>query len=96
MPNLVQTVINDEGLDRRAAFVALNVDDDLLDFPILTLEDLRFLTRGVFQIKKAPAYAKEHLDEDGNFAVQMSRYDRNDNSRLIRAQIPYHLVLFIC
>jgi hypothetical protein len=40
---------------RRSKYEAIN-SFDLTDFPVLTMDDLRDLTMGVYQLKQAPQY----------------------------------------
>lgn len=39
----------------------------VLDFPRLSEEDIRNLTVGMYQLKPAPSYTREHLDINGSF-----------------------------
>ncbi len=38
-------------------------------FPQLTLDEVRELTFGVYQVKQAENYVCSHMDEDGNYEV---------------------------
>ena len=40
---------------------------DLPDFPVLSINDLRNITMGVYQVKQSPSYTKENKDEDGSY-----------------------------
>ena len=42
---------------------------DLTDFPELSIDELREITMGVYQIKQAPCYTNEHLTEDGLYEL---------------------------
>ena len=44
-------------------------ESEITDFPILTQENLRSLTMGIYQLKQAPYYTKEHKDEDGTYQM---------------------------
>ena len=44
-----------------------------MDFPRLTIDDLRRITIGVYQLKQAASYTREHIDEDGNYMLQVHR-----------------------
>ena len=43
------------------------------EFPEMDLEDLRQLFFGSYQIKQCQTYAEEHLDVNGDFAIQVSK-----------------------
>jgi hypothetical protein len=54
---------------------------DLTDFPVLTMDDLRDLTMGVYQLKQAPKYTREHIEPEYElFLVK-------DDSNLIKCKI---------
>ncbi|XP_069130866.1 uncharacterized protein [Argopecten irradians] len=60
--NRVQTLVEENGLlSRRSCYQQV----DEVDFPRLTLDNLRNITLGVYQVKQAPSYTKEHLDSEG-------------------------------
>ncbi|XP_069109258.1 uncharacterized protein [Argopecten irradians] len=60
--NRVQTLVEENGLlSRRTCYQQV----DEVDFPRLTLDNLRDITLGVYQVKQAPSYTKEHLDSEG-------------------------------
>ncbi|KAJ8672725.1 hypothetical protein QAD02_003985 [Eretmocerus hayati] len=50
---------------KRNSWIRLNEFDDA-DFPILTVEDLRQITAGVYQVNLAPAYIQDKLIRDQN------------------------------
>ncbi|CAF1496663.1 unnamed protein product, partial [Didymodactylos carnosus] len=54
-----------------------------IDFPQLSLEYLRPFTCGSYQLKESKAYAKSHLDENGDFDVELSPAKNN----LLRCRI---------
>ncbi|CAF1089636.1 unnamed protein product [Didymodactylos carnosus] len=43
-----------------------------IDFPQLSLEYLRHFTCDSYQLKQSKAYSKSHLDENGDFDVELS------------------------
>lgn len=51
------------------------IDIDSVDFPQLTIEYIRSLTLGVYQIKQAKSYSKDHLNEDGDYEFEMIKLD---------------------
>ena len=52
------------------------IEDVNIDFPELTLDDIYLLFLSTYKIKQAPAYVEEHLDEDGDYVVEIE--DHND------------------
>ncbi|CAF4582185.1 unnamed protein product, partial [Didymodactylos carnosus] len=54
-----------------------------IDFPQLSLEYLRHFTCGSYQLKQSKANAKSHLDENGDFDVELSP----DKDNLLRCRI---------
>ncbi|CAF1391835.1 unnamed protein product [Adineta ricciae] len=49
----------------------------------MELDDLRNLFFGSYQIKQSQTYAEEHLDVNGDFAIQVSK----ETDRIIRCAI---------
>lgn len=41
-------------------------EEELDDFPVLTIDYLRELTTGIFQIKLAPSYIQDKLQREQN------------------------------
>lgn len=48
------------------------LDDESIAFPEVDLDDLRELFFGTYQIKQSRTYAEEHLDEDGNYIIEVA------------------------
>ncbi|CAF2155112.1 unnamed protein product [Rotaria magnacalcarata] len=59
------------------------IDEIDFDFPEMELEDLRQLFFGSYQIKQSQTYAEEHLDVNGDFAIQVSK----ETDEIIRCAI---------
>ena len=59
------------------------IDEIDLDFPEMELDDLRELFFGSYQIKLCASYAEEHMNEDGDFLIQVSK----ETDKVIRQQI---------
>ena len=68
---------------RGRKWLSLHAADVIPDFPILSECGLRKLTCGIFQLKMAPSYLNEHLDENGEFEIQV----HSEAPHLARAQI---------
>ena len=47
------------------------LDPLTMQFPTLTFEYIQHLTLGVYQLKQALPYTKEHLDKDGNYIFEL-------------------------
>ena len=61
-PNVVQALVGVEKLHTRNVQRRVQLDaDQLLDFSVLTLEFLKKVTVGVYQVKLAPSYVQDKL-----------------------------------
>lgn len=84
LPNLVQQVVESENLIlRRSVYKEIDAADDIGDFPRLSLDQLRDITLGVYQLKLAPHYKEEHLSADGTYMMYVCR----DKPDLLRVKI---------
>ncbi len=47
------------------------IDDDtaVTEFPVLSEDEVREITWGVYQVRQAKNYCNTHIDEDGNYEV---------------------------
>lgn len=64
---------------------------ELADFPVLTIEFLRELTAGVYQVKLAPAYIQDKFQREQTdiFSVEMLRdLDRIPEPGFLRIKMP--------
>lgn len=69
MDNELKVFLEDNGLiTKRSDYKSLE-SADIMDFPQLTLDDLRTITMGIYQLKQAPCYTKDHLNEDGQYEL---------------------------
>lgn len=55
----------------------------LQDFPRLTLDDLHKITIGVYQLKQASSYAREHMSDEGNYVL----YVYQEESDILRVKL---------
>lgn len=46
---------------------------DLVDFPKLSVDDLRDITLGVYKINQSMAYTKEHMKDDGSYELLLCK-----------------------
>lgn len=69
MPNTVQTLVEENNLlTRRAVYSAIEASSDQLDdFPVLSLYEMRTITLGIYHIKHAENYSREHLKDGGSY-----------------------------
>ncbi|CAF0967090.1 unnamed protein product [Didymodactylos carnosus] len=58
-PNLVEQLLNESNLSRFSNWTTVNATE-FLEFPILTESQIRKLTFGIFQLKRARSYAEEY------------------------------------
>jgi hypothetical protein len=76
-PNLLYNLVKEKKYDKlRKVFKKIDACDinEIPDFPVLTLEHLKQLTLGSYQLKQSCSYIAQHLDETGYIIV-------NKNSR---------------
>ena len=59
------------------------IDEIDFDFPEMDLEELHQLFFGSYQIKQSQTYTEEHLDVNGDFAIQVSK----ERDEIIRCAI---------
>ncbi len=52
------------------------IDDDTAvpEFPVLSEDEVRDITWGVYQVAQAKNYCNTHMDEDGNYEVSYHCY----------------------
>ncbi|XP_060084464.1 histidine N-alpha-methyltransferase-like [Ylistrum balloti] len=81
--DVLQTLIEAEGLTRKRS-IGVKLDNaSLPDFPKLSEPELSDLTMGVYQLKQAKSYTKVHLAEDGQYELMLCR----EKPDLIKVQI---------
>lgn len=89
--NVVQALVEAESLHTRNAQRWIRLDTaHLNDFPILTIEYLKDLTFGTYQIKLSPSYVQDKLRRDGDeeFQIEMLRHEnRLPWAGLIRVRV---------
>jgi hypothetical protein len=67
-PNLLYNLVKEKKYDKlRKVFKKIDACDinEIPDFPVLTLEHLKQLTLGSYQLKQSCSYIAQHLDETG-------------------------------
>lgn len=68
--NELQTLIIDQGLDRRSyKWTPLDASAACPLFPQLSEDEIRELTLGVYQVKLARSYTQEHCSHDGSYDI---------------------------
>ncbi|XP_063426803.1 uncharacterized protein LOC134710378 [Mytilus trossulus] len=79
--NAIQKMVTEEGLLTKRTIYKLvdasKVLDELADFPVLSMDKLREITMGVYQLKQAPNYVREHEGEDGKFELYVCKIKEN-------------------
>lgn len=78
-PNrLLQYLQENELLNKRTVYTELKDCDHILhNFPKLSLDDLRNITLGVYQLKQAASYTKEHLTDCGLYELFVHKEQSN-------------------
>lgn len=60
-----------------------SINENALNFPILTEDYIREITFGVYQLKQAKSYSREHLNQDGSYTFEFIKEKPN----LIRVKL---------
>lgn len=81
--NALKDEVESLGLKRMTSRWEKASDLSIRDFPILSMEDLKQITLGTYQIKIAEKYISHHMKEDSTFGIFIYR----ENECLIRARI---------
>jgi len=71
--NKLQKMVDNNGWARKRVIWENIVATSLVDFPRLTMNDLQRITIGVYQLKQATSYTREHIDDEGNYMLQVHR-----------------------
>ena len=89
LPNELQQLVTSSNWSQKRVIWTELVHTDIQDFPHLTLEKLRLLTLGVYQIKQATSYTWEHTDEERLY--KLSTHRECKDSLQIKIQSRYTL-----
>ena len=60
--------------------------EELNDFPVYTEDEIRALTLGVYQVKLAKSYTREHLKEDGTYEIKVCKQQQDLLSAKIQSR----------
>jgi hypothetical protein len=72
--NELQDYIDANGLSsRQTSHWELASSDSCPDFPKLTMDDLLNFTLGIYQLRMAAWYTREHLDEDATYKIYLHK-----------------------
>lgn len=71
------------GIKRMSPRWKVASENTILDFPRLSMADLKRITLGSYQLKMAEKYTQQHMKKNSNFAIFVHR----DNHELVRSQI---------
>ena len=55
----------------RGKWSALDSEEAVPQFPVLTKVDLQMITFGTYQLKQAKSYTREHQSEDGEYKIDV-------------------------
>lgn len=81
--NTLQKRVESNGWNRKTVIWEELVAESLEDFPQLTMEDLRRVTIGVYQLKQAASYTREHLTDEGDYIL----YSHKEEADIVRVRI---------
>ena len=59
------------------------IEDSSFDFPQISVEEMRQLFFGTYQIKVGRSYVEEHMNSDGDYIIEVD----NSNDNIVRATI---------
>ena len=81
---LLSYLENKKLLQKRTCYAPIGAADEILaDFPIISLDELREITMGVYQLKLAPNYSREHQSEEGDYELLVHK----ENATLLKVKI---------
>lgn len=72
-PNKLQQKVTDNKWDKKRTIWKSMDASEMPDFPELNEEELRDLTMGVYQIRQAKSYTKEHQTDDGKYEILVNK-----------------------
>lgn len=81
--NSLKEEIERLGIQRMTARWEKATGDSVPDFPLLSMDDLKRLTLGTYQIRIAEKYIDHHIRENNQFGIFLHR----ENNGIIRAKI---------
>jgi len=84
-PNDLQKKVEDKRWLRKTTIWEKIEATSIRDFPRLTLEDLHRITIGIYQIKQAASYTREHMAEDGNYDCAL--YVHKQEADILRVKL---------
>lgn len=81
--NELQSLVEKENWSRKKVIWQEMDGQQVEDFPRLTVDELKQITFGVYQLKQARSYTEEHLDEDGLYKI----FTHKEASDIVRVKI---------
>ena len=76
--NLLQQEVEEKRwATRRSLWKSIDSNDIASDFPVLSEEQLRDITCGVYQLKLSSCYTQEHLGGDYSYEIDVSQCETN-------------------
>jgi len=83
MPNLLQSRVQELGLERMTAKWKKADEDSVPDFPKLTWDNLLALTLGSYQLRIAASYTKQHAGKEAKYSL----YLHTNILKIVRAKM---------
>lgn len=81
--NKLKIEIEELGIQRMSTRWEKASESTITDFPRLTMDDLKKITLGSYQIKMAEKYIQQHMKDNSDFTIYVHRH----NQQIIRTQI---------
>lgn len=72
-PNNLQKIVEDKHWSRKKIVWDKMEASSISNFPRLTLEDLRRITIGVYFLKQAASYTREHMSDSGEYILYIHK-----------------------
>ena len=79
--NMLQVRLDNGSLSSRSGWE--RIEDSTFDFPQMSLDEIRELFFGTYQIKTGRCYVEEHLDQTGDYMIAVS----NSNDNIVRVNV---------
>ena len=73
-PNLLADYVSGQNLNRRSSLFKKMAADSIQNFPQLSLDDLRRIALGSYQLKQVHSYYAEHNRSSGRFEIQVFQH----------------------
>lgn len=81
--NLLIERVEHSMLSSRGKWRPLDAPDAAPDIPVLSVSSMRAFTFGLYQLKQAASYTREHMDDEGEYIIDI----HHDADNIVRVRI---------